>query len=115
LLYRSKTRRALTVVMAGVCREHRPQVRFAVDQHPVGALRPHGAHPPLGIAIGSQRPRRDLDCFHVFAGEDFVEYASEPSSTPVAEFRNPTGMAAAKHIEIISGCCKHRPVRRNDS
>ena len=57
--------RAVSVVMAGVCCEHRPQVRFAVDQHPVGALRPHGAHPPLGIAIGSRRPRRDLDCFHV--------------------------------------------------
>ena len=41
--------------------EHRPQVPFAVDQHPVGALGPCGAHPTLGITVGPRRPRRNLD------------------------------------------------------
>jgi hypothetical protein len=53
--------RAVTVVMAGVLRENRPQVPVVVDQHPVGALRPDSAHPPLGIAVGPWRPRRSPD------------------------------------------------------
>jgi hypothetical protein len=36
---------SVPVVMTGVLAEDRPQVPFAVDQHPVGALGSHGAYP----------------------------------------------------------------------
>src|SRR6266699_2033733 len=59
--------------VVGVPSQHPPQVLFVVDQHPVGALGPYGAHPPLGIAIGPGRPRRTLHDLHALAGEDIVE------------------------------------------
>ncbi len=43
--------RTMPVVVAGVGSKHRPQVRLAVDQHPVRAFGPRGPHPALGIAI----------------------------------------------------------------
>ena len=49
--------RAVTVVVAGELAEHRPEVPFVVDQHPVGALGPGCAYPSLGVAVG---PRRQL-------------------------------------------------------
>jgi hypothetical protein len=39
--------RALSVVMALVLGQDRPQMPFAEDQHPVGHLRPGGEHEPL--------------------------------------------------------------------
>jgi len=41
--------------------------------------------------IGSQRSRRDLTAFTSSPAKISSNYASEPSSTPVAEFRNSTG------------------------
>jgi hypothetical protein len=38
-----------------------------------------------------------------------------PAQHQWPSLETPQGIAAAKRIEIISGCCKHRPVRRNDS
>ncbi|WP_222720827.1 cyclic nucleotide-binding domain-containing protein [Actinomadura sp. HBU206391] len=35
---------------------------FVIDQHPVGALGPYRAHPPLGITVCPWRPRRS--CGH---------------------------------------------------
>src|SRR6266851_4382084 len=49
--------RAVAVGVAGVSSGHRPQVPFVVDQRRVGALGPYGAHPPLGMAVCSWRPR----------------------------------------------------------
>ena len=67
----------VAVVVAGVPSQHPPQVLFVVDQHPVGALGPYGAHPPLGIAIGPRRPRRTLHDLHALADEGIVEHAGE--------------------------------------
>ncbi len=41
----------MIVVVRRVGLQHRPQVRFAVDQHPVRAFGPDGPHPALGITI----------------------------------------------------------------
>ena len=47
--------RAVPVVVAGVFAQDRPQVPFAVDEYPVGALGPHGAYPSLGVTIAPHR------------------------------------------------------------
>ena len=52
--------RPVPVVMVGVLDEDRPEVPFAVDQHPVGALGSCGAYPSLGIAVGPHRQRRPI-------------------------------------------------------
>jgi hypothetical protein len=69
--------RAVTVVVAGVFAEDRPEVPFVVDQHPVGALGSCGPNPPLGVTVGSWRPRRDLGYLHALASEDLIERTSE--------------------------------------
>jgi hypothetical protein len=55
--------RAVAVVVARVPSEHCLQVPFVIDQHPVGARGPHGAHLPLGIAVRSWRLRRVMTIF----------------------------------------------------
>jgi hypothetical protein len=47
--------RPMPVVMAAVLAQDGPKMPFTVDEHPVGALGPCGAYPPLGIAIGPHR------------------------------------------------------------
>src|SRR5208282_3605084 len=69
--------RAVPVVVAGVLAEDWPQVPFAVDDRPVGALGSCAAYPSLGITVRTRRPRRGLDCLHALAGEDRVEGAGE--------------------------------------
>jgi hypothetical protein len=50
--------RPMIVVMPGVGPHHRPQMGFVVDQHPVRARGPYGAHPPFRIANRPGHPRR---------------------------------------------------------
>jgi hypothetical protein len=42
---------------ARVSPQHRPQMSFAIDQHPVRALGPYRPHPAFGITIGPHRQR----------------------------------------------------------
>jgi hypothetical protein len=44
--------RPVLVKVLGIFVEDRDRVRLVVDQHPVGALLPHTANEPFGIAIG---------------------------------------------------------------
>lgn len=69
--------RSVPVVVADVFAQDRPQVPFAVDEYPVGALGPHGARPFLGVTIRAWRPRRGLDHPHALAGEDRVKGTGE--------------------------------------
>jgi hypothetical protein len=62
--------RPMIVVVRRVGLQHRPQVRFAVYQHPVRALGPDGPHRALGITI--------------------------PPEAPAAETSPPAGLASAK-------------------
>jgi hypothetical protein len=43
--------RPMAVIVPKVGPEHRPQVGFVVDEHPVGTLGPRGAYPAFGIAV----------------------------------------------------------------
>jgi len=47
--------RPVPVIVPGVGPQYHPQVGLVVDQHPVGALRPDGPYPALGIAIVPHR------------------------------------------------------------
>src|ERR1019366_5065815 len=80
-----------------------------VDRHPVGALGPDGAHPPLGIAVRTWGPRRSLNDLHALAGEDLVERAGEPGVTVADEEADAkpswTGCAC---ITTPSGCTAAR-------
>jgi hypothetical protein len=69
--------RAAPVVMGGVLTQDGPQMPFAVDEHPVGALGSRGAYPSLGVTIRARRPRRGLDRLHALAGQDRVEGTGE--------------------------------------
>jgi hypothetical protein len=63
--------------MVGVLAEYRSQVPLVVDQHPIGALGPCGAHPPLGVTVRPWRPRRSLHDRHTPESEDLIEDAGE--------------------------------------
>jgi hypothetical protein len=52
-------------------------VSFAVDDHPVGALRSRGAYSSLGVTVRLRGPRRDLGYLHALAGENRVENGGE--------------------------------------
>jgi len=69
--------RPVPVIVPGVDPQHHSQMRFAVDQHPVGALGPDGPHPAFGIIICSRRSRRRLHNSYVLAGKDSVERGRE--------------------------------------
>jgi hypothetical protein len=51
------------VVVPGIGPQHRPQMTLAVNQHPLGALGPHGLYPPFRIAIRPGHPRRSLHLY----------------------------------------------------
>jgi hypothetical protein len=76
--------RPVPVVVPGVGPQHGPQMGFAVDQHPVGALGPYGRYPPFRIAVRPGRLRRDLHDPHALAGEDIIERSGELGA-PVAD------------------------------
>ena len=106
-MYRSKTR-AVTVVVAGVPSEDRPQVPLVIDEHPVGALGARGSHPPLGIAVGPRRPRRSPDGLHALTGEDLVEGAGELGVAAADEEAELGDLATEVHDEVaglLSGPC----------
>jgi hypothetical protein len=44
------------IVVLDITGEDSLQVPTVPDQHPIQTPRPHGAHPPLGIRVGSRRP-----------------------------------------------------------
>ncbi len=47
--------RPVPVIVPGVGPQHCPQVRFAVDQHPVRALAPDGPYPAFGMTVAPHR------------------------------------------------------------
>src|SRR5712664_1016727 len=61
--------RAMLVVMRDILIQDRAQVPRPRDQHPVGALGPGRAHPPLGISVRPRAPRRDLHHLDPRAGQ----------------------------------------------
>jgi hypothetical protein len=63
-------------------------VSFVVDQQPVGALVANAASEPLGIAVRSRRPARDLDHIEAFGGEDGIEGGGEFSVSVAIRKRN---------------------------
>lgn len=63
--------------MARVRGEYRSQVRLVVDQHPIGALSPYGAYPPLGVAVRPWRLWRSLRDRDALVGENLIEGAGE--------------------------------------
>jgi hypothetical protein len=69
--------RPMPVIVPNVGLEHRPQVGFVVDQHPVGALGPYGAYPTFGVTVRPGRPRRGLHDPYAVAGQDIVERGRE--------------------------------------
>jgi hypothetical protein len=100
--------RAVPVVMAGILAQHRSQVPFAVDEHPVGALGSCCADPSLGIAVRARGLRRDLDRVHALAGEDRVEDASEfgvAVPDDKAERRGPVAEVHEQVAGLLSSPC----------
>src|SRR5712692_11572816 len=69
--------RPVAVVMPGVGLQHGPQVSFAVDQHPVGALRPYGPYPAFGVTVRPGRLLRGLHDPYALAREDLIERGGE--------------------------------------
>ena len=65
--------RSVAVVVPGVRAQYCVQMAFAVDQHPVRALGPHGPYPPFGIAVRPGCLRRGLHDSHALARQDIVE------------------------------------------
>ena len=65
--------RPVAVVMPGAGSQHRPQVGFVIDQHPVSALGPCCAYPPFRITVRPRSLRRDLHDPHALTGEDIIE------------------------------------------
>jgi hypothetical protein len=103
--------RVVPVVMAGVLAEDRPQVPFAVDEHPVGALGSCGAYPPLGIAVRARGPRRGLDHLHALGGGDLVEGGGELGVAVPDEEAEGAGPVAGVHDQVaglLRGPCAVR-------
>jgi hypothetical protein len=65
--------RVVIVVVPDELVEYHDGMMLVVDQHPVGALRSHGAHKPLGVAVCSWSPRRGLHGVDALGGEHRVE------------------------------------------
>jgi hypothetical protein len=76
--------RPVVIDMAHILVNDGAGVSLVVDQQPVGALLANAANEPLGIAIRSRRPRRDLDHIEAFGGEDGIEGGGE-LGVPVAD------------------------------
>jgi hypothetical protein len=69
--------RPMSVIVPGAGPQHRPQMGFAADQHPVSALRPHRWYPASAMTARPGRPRRSLHDPHALAGEDGTERGGE--------------------------------------
>jgi hypothetical protein len=106
--------RPVPVVMAGVRAQDRPQVPFAVDEHPVGALGSCAAYPSLGETVRARGPRGDFDNLDALAGEDRVEGAGEfgvavpdqeaEGADPVAEIHDQVaGLLGGPRTVRVSG------------
>src|SRR6266540_6301761 len=65
------------VVMSGEGSEDHFQVTSTEQQHPVQALCPDRANPPLCEGVRSGSPNRGLEDPHALASEDLVEGAGE--------------------------------------
>ncbi len=61
------------VVVSGVGPEDPLEVSSLSHQHPVEALRAHGAYLPLGERVGAWRPERGSDHLDAFGPEHLVE------------------------------------------
>jgi len=98
--------RPVPVVMADVFAEDRSKVRFVVDQHPVGALGPRGAHPPLGIAIRARGPRRGLHYRYVASqvGPDLTRRASYALASKDLIEGSPGTLRVSKTLSPRCGC-----------
>ena len=101
--------RVVPVVMAGVLAEDRPQVPFAVDEHPVGALGSCGAYPPLGIAVRARGPRRGLDHLHALGGGDLVEGGGELGVAVPDEEAEGAGRSPGSMTRLRACCAVHAP------
>jgi hypothetical protein len=69
--------RPVSGVLGDAGTKHRPQMGFALDEHPVGALGPDGPYPAFGITVRSGCPGRGLYNPHALAGRDMIERAGE--------------------------------------
>jgi hypothetical protein len=67
------TMRPGLVVVDDIGAKYTRQVPAAEDEHPVQALRPDGADPPLGERVRARSPDRRLEDPHAFGAEDLVE------------------------------------------
>jgi hypothetical protein len=65
--------RPVIVEVPGVRVEDFRGVAFVVDEDSVGALGPHAADEPFGVAVGSWCPRWDFDRLDALGGEHCVE------------------------------------------
>ncbi len=72
------------VVVRGVGAKYPLQVAEAQHQHPVQALRPDRADPPLGERVRSRGPDRGLDDSHALGAEHLIEGTGE-LGIPVAD------------------------------
>ena len=98
--------RAVAVVMAGLLAQHRSQMPFAVDEHPVGALCSCGAYPSLGITVRARGPRRSLHYGHALVGEDRVEGTGElgvavPDEEANCEIRSPRSISRLRACRAV--------------
>ena len=62
--------RSVVIEMAHILINDGAGVSLVVDQQSVGALLANAANEPLGIAVRSRRPRRNLDHINAFGGEN---------------------------------------------
>jgi len=65
------------VVVLEITRQDSLQMPTVADQRPIQTLGTDGAHPPLGIRVGSRHPRLDLDCLDARRAEHRVERSRE--------------------------------------
>ena len=67
----------MRVVVVLVLGQHVDELPLVEDQHPVQALTPDRAHPPLGMGVALRSPRRSTQHLNVGVSEDLVEARGE--------------------------------------
>ncbi len=80
------TVRPVPVIVRHILGQDRSQVPLPHDEHPVRALSPHRAHPPLGKRVRTRAPGRDLHRLDPRGREHRVERTGElPGPVPDQE------------------------------
>ena len=91
--------------------QDRSRVPLVVDQHPVGALSPNGAHEPLGVPVRRGKPRRAASDLDVLGGEHGVEALGELPAAVSDQMGEGVGALAHVGQQIAGGLRRPGTVR----